>query len=303
MKKQFNDVSARRKQVLLRSAMAVSCLFAFNSYADAQTWGVSTVTSNVGRTNINVSYGSAATGYPEYAVFDTGSSYFRLVPDTSSAWASSLILNPAYWSNGSLNQGGSLTLQSHEIVNGNLVLTFTGYIGSLGTASKVTIHPPATAVTGTNAVNSIEADVDVTVSGSVTLDQRPGEAFKIVQVSSMHDSDAIWDNQYIQSASGKKFEYPNVTGWVIADNVVSTKNFLLQGGISSWQQQSSNGLAAPSIAVTLDKARPVLSYQTADNNPNDDNILVWTASDNNGETVQSHWTYSVKAQRSYTVTP
>jgi hypothetical protein len=281
---------------------AAFCLSAlFGSYAHAQTWGVSTSINNVGRPALNISYGSPQTGYPECAEFDMGSSFFRLSPDSSTAWASSILLNPAYWSNNIYNQGGTLTLQSHSVVNGNLVLNFTGIIGSLSTASTVTIHPPAMAVTGTNAVDSIQADVSVAVTGSVVLDQRPGEAFKVMAVSSMHDSDTVWDNQYIQSGSGSKFTYPDAGGWIVPNGAVTANNFLLQGGISNWQTQSSSGRAAPTISVTLDKARPVLARDTADTNPNHDNVEAWAASDNDGETVQSSWTYSVKAQRNYTV--
>jgi hypothetical protein len=303
MKKLSQAVSSSGGRHLPRMMAAALCLSAlFGTAAHAQTWSVTNTTNNVGRPALNINYGSPQTGYPECAEFDLGSSFFRLSPDSSTAWASSILLNPAYWSNNAYTQGGTLTLQSHSVVNGNLVLNFTGVVGSLSTASTVTIHPPAMSATGTNAVDSIQADVSVAVTGSVVLDpQHPGEAFKVMAVSSMHDSDTVWDNQYIQSGAGSKFTYPDAPGWVIPNGVVTANNFQLQGGISTWQTQSSGGRAAPTISVTLDKARPILAHLQAASSPNNDNVEAWAASDNDGETVQSNWKYSVKAQRNYTV--
>jgi len=307
MKKKSHEASCdskprlRRLPRVMAAALCLSALF--GTCAHAQTWGISNKVNSGGDASISISYGSPQTGYPECAEFDMVSSYFRLSPDSSTAWASSIILNPPYWSSNVYHQGGALTLQSHSVVNGNLVLNFTGIDGSLSTASVVTIHPPAISTNGTAAVDAIRADVSVSVTGSVVLDpQHPGEAFKVVAVSSMHDSNTVWDNQYVQTGSGQIFNYPDTDSLFIPNGAVTASSFLLQGGISSWQTQSSGGRAAPTISITLDKARPILAHDDAITNPNGDNIEVWAASDNDGETVQSNWTYSVTAQRNYTLT-
>jgi len=218
-----------------------------------------------------VTYGSG-TNWPQYAVFYLDSSYYRLNAGPGSAWGTSMILQPAYWSQGVLHQGGPITGASWKVSGGNLQLMLDGTIGALQTTSVVTVYPLA--------AKAITILAQVWVRGSVTLDKRPNEAFKPIQLSSMHDSSTIWDSRFL-TTDGGTVAYPS-GGWILTQ---TTRHVSLVGGSSQWQSN------LPTMAVTFDQARPVSGWLTTDSNPNNDNVLVWASA----STVLPYWGYNVTA--------
>jgi hypothetical protein len=226
---------------------------------------------------LQIAYGSG-NYFPQYGALDLTSSYLRLVYGPSSGWGTSIILLPSFWSQSSCQpdpcQGAPVTA-TQQIKGVNLVLTITGTIGGLHVTSIVTLSPPTT--------NSITANVKTTTTGQVKLDHRPGEAFKPVMLSSMHDSSTQWDTQQAYAGS-QTFSIP-ASGWIVHPPV-NALNFGLVGGTSSWKTN------APTIAIVLNQSRQVTGWVTQDSNPNDDNVGYWCATNK----VLSSWSFNATAE-------
>ena len=261
--------------ILLNSSITAkeSAHAEFKGSPSSNTWSVSQ-----NGTILQISYGSG-TSFPQYGALDLSSSYFRLLNNKISGWGTSLILLPVFWSQTScpppgLCQGAAITA-NWRIAGSNLVLSIAGTIGGLQVSSTVTLTPPAH--------NSLVAKVATTVTGSVQLDKRPGEAYKPVMLSSMHISATQWDTQAAFIGT-QTFALP-ANGWIISPPIVA-KNFGLQGGTSQWKTN------APTIEVTLNQGRQVTGWVTPSNDPNNDNIGFWCATD----TVLHSWSFSMKAE-------
>lgn len=209
--------------------------------------------------------------FPQYAVLHRNSSYFRLIPSPLSGWGTSIVLLPAFWSGGDYYQGAPVSA-TWQVVGPNLTLQITGSIASLAVSSTVSILPP----TG----DTITAYITTTVIGSVPLDNRPGEAFKPVMLSSMHISPTVWDTQ-AAFADSQVFSIP-ASDWLIPPQPpIIAGVFGLRGGTSSWKTN------APTITVELDQPRQIAGWVKFSTDPNDDNIGLWAASNE----VLPSWSY------------
>lgn len=228
-------------------------------------------------TILQIAYGSG-TNFPQYAALDLSSSYFRMVYSTTSQWGTSLLLLPALWSKASCPtdycQGAAVTA-TWQTVGANLILSMQGTIATLKVASTVTLIPPAN--------NVLVAHVSTTVTGTVKLDNRPGEAFKPVMLSSMHISSTQWDTQAAFIGT-QTYPFPS-SGWIIQPPIIA-RNFGLQGGTSTWKTN------APTIEVTLNQGRQVTGWVTQSTDPNSDNVGFWCATNK----VLPSWSFSVTAE-------
>lgn len=246
---------------------------ASSKYSTSNTWSVS-----LNGTILQIAYGSG-TSFPQYAALDLNSSYFRMIYSSNAGWGTSVILLPVYWSQTScpppgLCQGASITA-NWQIVNPDLVLSISGTIGTLKVASSINLSPPA--------FNALNAHVTTTVTGHAKLDNRPGEAFKPVMLSSMHISSTQWDAQ--DAFIGTHIHTFPDNGWIISPPIVA-KDFGLQGGTSSWKTN------APTIEVILDHTRQITGWVTQSTNTNDDNIGFWAATSK----VLPSWSFNLTAE-------
>jgi hypothetical protein len=254
--------------ILVVSLLLVGCGGHGSAVGTSNSWVVDT--SN---TVWTISFGSGKS-FPQYGALDTGSGYLRLVPTTQSNWGTSVVIFPAFWSGGVYYQGTTIAA-SHSLSGNNLVIDFTGTLDGLTVVGRLTIFPPD---------QQINAQVDIlSASGNVILDLRPGEAFKLVMLSSMHISDARWDSQsaYVGSQS---YAFP-ASGWII-DPPGSGTIFGLTGGTSSWKTN------APTMEISFPTSQTVTGWVTSSSDPNDDNVGFWAASD----TVVSSYSYNVTAR-------
>ncbi|MCX6170189.1 MAG: serine/threonine-protein kinase [Ignavibacteriales bacterium] len=136
-------------------------------------------------TVLEIAYGSG-TDFPQYAALHLESSYFRMNYGNSSGWGTSVILLPSFWSAGTLHQGAPITT-TWKIDGVDIIISFSAAISGLNATGQLRITPPSG--------NSISASVALNLTGNVVLDNKPGEAFKPVMLSSMHISSDKWDAQ------------------------------------------------------------------------------------------------------------
>lgn len=234
-----------------------------------QSWSVQQITTQEGGPELRIMHDNS-----QYATLHLRDSYFRMVYSPESNWATSVILLPSFWSEVTLFQGAPVTA-TWKTVEPNLLLTITGTIASLTTSINLTLTPPSN--------NSITAHVVATIiSGTVTIDGRPGEGFKPVMLSSMHVSAEQWDTE-AADVNEQNVQIP-MSGWLVTPTVVS-KVFGLLGGTSSWKTN------APTFKVELNQPFQITGWVTASENPNDDNVGLWAASDG----VLAEWSYTVSA--------
>lgn len=217
----------------------------------------------------------AGTDFPQYAALHLSSSYFRMNYGPDSGWGTSVVLLPALWSGGTYYQGAPVTVAT-AVASRNLVITLSGTVHGLAVQGTVTIKPPSGGV--------LTAGVHMTTTGSVALDDRPGEAFKPVMLSSMHVSDDQWDTQ-AAIVGGAPQALP-AGGWIVQPPV-SVTTFGLRGGDSSWKTN------APTMEVAMQAAAQVTGWVTAATDPNQDNVGLWAASD----TVLGAWDYTLTARQ------
>lgn len=237
--------------------------------APPQTWSV-TRQDDV----LEIAYGRDGL-FPQYAALHLGSSYFRLNYGPQSAWGTSVVLLPSFWSGGQLHQGAPVDARWTPDRE-QLVIELESTILGLQVQAEVRLSPPVG--------DSLSAAVTVHTTGDVTLDDRPGEAFKLVMLSSMRVAADTWD---VQSAyvGSQTFTVPP-SGWIVQPPVIGTR-FGLVGGTSSWKTN------APTIGVVLDEPREITGWVTPSNDPNDDNAGFWAAA---AEVVRE-WRYGITARR------
>jgi hypothetical protein len=242
--------------------------------AQKQTWIV-----NQNGVMAEIAYGSG-TNYPQYAALNTSSCYFRMVaPDTN--WGSSIILCPSFWENG-VNKQGYPVSYTWNVDGSDVVFTLNGKISNQTANISIRIHPPSN--------NTISANVEANVIGNIQLDNRPGEAFKPVMVSSMHISTDQWDASSAY-AGAMIFTIPS-EGWIVWPPVNSDV-LGLKGGTSNWKVNS------PTVEIHLNNSYQVTGWVTKSSNPNSDNIGFWAASNNFVRT----WGYTIVVRNENPPTP
>ena len=219
---------------------------------------------------LRISYGKGE-NFPQYAALHLNSSYFRLNYGPESAWGTSVILLPAFWKNGVYYQGGKIS-GAWEPSGDGFKLSISGKIGGLKVNGHIQIIPPGK--------NWVKVKVSMDVSGKTPIDRRPGEAFKLVMLSSMHISADNWDAQSVFVGS-KTYSIPK-TRWIFKKPRQGSV-FGLTGGASAWKAN------APTIQIELDQNRTITGWATPSKDPNDDNIGFWAAAD---EIVRS-WEYTI----------
>jgi hypothetical protein len=224
---------------------------------------------------LEIAYGSGTT-YPQYAALHLDSGYFRMVWGPACGWGTSVVVLPSFWEGAHYYQGAPI--QATWSSDGDtLVISFTGTIQQLEVSGTIAIAPPGR--------ESIWADIEVDVEGTADLDDRPGEAFKPVMLSSMHVSSEIWD---CRSAYAWRQSFDIPTDGSIVEPPTSATSLGLRGGTSAWKPN------APTVEVHFTGVNPISGYPirgwvTASGDPNDDNVGLWAS----GDGVWHHWQYSV----------
>lgn len=213
--------------------------------------------------------------FAQYAALHTESGYFRLVYGPDSEWGTSVVLLPSFWSGDQYFQGAPIDVVWRP-EGDDLVVSFEGNLATLHVDGEVRLEPPGQ--------DRIVALVAVTTTGGVALDRRADQAFKPVMLSSMHVSPTLWDTD--RAFVGlRRFPIPN-RGWIIQP-AQSGRTFGLRGGTSSWKR------SAPAMTIRMDAARPVTGWVTESQDPNDDNVGWWQASDQ----ILSSWSYTITATK------
>lgn len=233
----------------------------------AQSWSL-----RVRGTVLEIFYGAGGST-PHYAALHLDSSYFRMNYGPQSSWGTSVILMPAFWSGGRYYQGAPVSW-SHRVEGSDLVLLLSGTIASLQVNLQVRLLPPRS--------NEFLALVSATATGSVPIDNRPGEAFKPVMLSSMRVSSTLWDTQQAY-AECTGYAIPS-SGWILFPATTGRLLGLL-GGTSAWQPNT------PTIEVLLPQPMQTTGWVTFSTNPNDDNVGFWAAS---SQLLRS-WSYALRA--------
>jgi hypothetical protein len=135
--------------------------------------------------------------------------------------------------------------------------------------------------------DQLVAHVAVTTSGTISLDSRPGEAFKLLMLSSMHESSTVWDSATTMVGSNE-ISIPD-SGWIVSPPGTTTQHFGLIGGTSTWKTN------APTVTIDMTGSLvpEVTGWVTVSSNPNDDNVGLWGAS----EQVETAWAYQVTVSK------
>jgi hypothetical protein len=215
------------------------------------------------------------TNFPQYVAIHTDSGYVRFVHGPSGGWGTSIILPPALWTADSRYHQGTPLLDVLPIVTrGQIQVSFTGSIAGVGFKGTLRIGPPA--------ANQLIAHVEMTTSGTVALKDRAGEAFKLVGLSTMHQSPSLWDASSVIIAD-KTYPLP-ASGWIVAVPIPTTHLGVI-GGTSTWKTN------APTVVVDLSGVSipQVTGWVTQSSNPNDDNGMLWAATSQ----VQPSWSYDI----------
>src|SRR6202044_1885803 len=148
-------------------------------------------------------------------------------------WGTSVVTTPCFWSGGYLYQGTPVTV-TWSASNNVLTVNYSGSIANLKVKGTIVFQPPAN--------NQLTAAVTVTVTGSQPLDNRPGEAYKPVFLSSMYDSSTVWDSH--DAYNGANWTALPTSGLIF--NATTTGNRLtMDGGTSTWKTN------APTIDIYL----------------------------------------------------
>jgi hypothetical protein len=223
---------------------------------------------------LEIAYGYG-TSFPQVAVLDTLSGYFRMIYGPAAGWGTSVVLTPSFWSGGRYYQGSPVT-GSLGLDGPDLVIAFSAVIGGITATGEVRLEKPGP--------DRLRATVTATASGSVVIDNRPGEAFKPLTLSSMQVSPTLWDTRRAV-VNGNAHLFPE-EGWVLHP-AQEAQAFELVGGTSDWK------VNAPTIGVSLEQPLSVTGWVTRSTDPNDDNIGFWAASDR----VLPTWRYILTASR------
>lgn len=253
--------------ILLLALIPGKPAIALRSSDAAGSWEVREETTQQGGNELRIFHSSK-----QYAALHQRDSYLRMVYSPEAEWGTSLILLPSYWSQGYLYQGAPVTV-TWDVVSSDLVLYITGTIGALDVSSQVTMSAPSD--------SDFLAEVSVSViTGSVSLDNQPDEAFKPVMLSSMHISTENWDAESAVIGD-RRITLPD-KGWIVNPALSGTK-FGLLGGTSRWKTN------APTLRIDLDRELPITGWVTLSHDPGDDNVGIWAASDR----VLPHWNYQI----------
>jgi hypothetical protein len=215
-------------------------------------------------------------GNSQYIAFDTSSSYLRMIYGPTSGWGTSVVTTPCFWSGGHLYQGTPVTV-TWSASNNVLTVNYTGSIANLKVSGTLVFQPPAN--------NQLTATASVTVTGSQSLDNRPGEAYKPVFLSSMHDSSSVWDST--DAYNGVNWTALPVSGLIF--NATTTGSRLtMDGGTSTWKTN------APTMDIYLNNmSMTTMGWVTQDTNPNDDNVGFWLG----GNTLIPSYSYSLVCRK------
>lgn len=213
--------------------------------------------------------------YPQYAALHLNSSYLRLNYGLSSGWGTSVVLLPSFWQHGLHHFAGPIKC-TYKADGYDLIISISGKLSGLQAIGEIRLSPPNT--------NAIHAHVSMTITGNVTLDDRPAEAFKHIMLSSMHISEQQWDAQYAVIEE-QTLDIPK-SGW-LATPPTSARTFGLTGGTSAWKSN------APTIEITFAEPHTITGWVTASADPNDDNIGLWATSD---KPITS-WDYDIVARQ------
>lgn len=207
---------------------------------------------------------TASYGQYQYFAFDKASGYVRLITGPDSGWGTSVLVLPSFWEGGRLNQGGSTSLTT-SISGTTLTVKFTSQIRRLKFKGEMKIYAPFN--------NQIVADVKMTrTRGRVNLDNnRPGEAFRPVFLSSMRVSSTQWDTQ--GAYDGINYSGIPTSGLIFNANNTSSR-ITLDGGSNSWKTN------APTVDIYFDRELTAMGYVTPSNDPNDDNVGLWLGTQN-----------------------
>jgi hypothetical protein len=108
----------------IRVGIVVMMLWWLTLAAPAQSWSL-----RVRGTVLEIFYSTGGSA-PQYAALHLDSSYFRLNYGPGSSWGTSVILMPAFWSNGVYYQGAPVSW-SHRLEGADLVLLLSGRIATL----------------------------------------------------------------------------------------------------------------------------------------------------------------------------
>lgn len=211
---------------------------------------------------VRVYYGRGS-DMAQYAALHLRDSYFRLNAGRGCGWGTSVILLPVFWHGGRCHHGAPVTAEWRE-EGPRLALRLQGALGGLRASLSVALSPPAD--------DQIVADVRAHIAGDLALDDRPGERFKPVMLSSMYASPVLWDSHSAQVGPRRLAIPPE--GWIVPPGEPATANgFGLIGGTCRWKAN------APTIHVTLDHPLPVTGWVTRSDDPNDDSVGLWAAAD------------------------
>jgi hypothetical protein len=225
-------------------------------------------------TVLEIAYGCGGDS-PQYAALHLESGYFRMNYGPGAGWGTSVVLVPSFWEGGVLHQGAPIEA-TWETRSGDLVISMRGTISQLSVDLGLQLSPPGS--------GSLSAAVTVTADGSVVLDDRPGEAFKLVMLSSMRISSDSWDTQSAYVDNGT-LAIPE-SGW-IANPPVTGSRFGLRGGTSTWKTN------APTVEITLDTGRAITGWVTPSADPSADNVGFWAAA----QEVVRGWGYRIAVRR------
>lgn len=173
------------------------------------------------------------------------------------------------------HQGAPVTV-NFEKQGQDLLIKFSGTIYGLNFEGTILLNPPLQ--------DSLTATVNVTTSGNINLANNPNQSFKPTVESSMHISETQYDchSSFVGTTT---YPIPN-DQWLIPNPITDTV-FGLNGGTSAWKPN------APTMTITLNTPMPITGWVTASNDPNDDNVSIWPASD----TVLRSWSYTIKASK------
>jgi hypothetical protein len=261
------DAAASLEVFVGQATGSVHVIIDVTGYFAAPTWALRTV-GDV----LEIAYG-AGTDYPQYAALHLSSGYLRM-HTSSSSWGTSVVLPPTFWSGGQIHQGCAVTTSDRR-AGDNLILDIGGTLAGVSFSGSVTLSPPD---------RTFVATVSMTATApGVVLDDRPGEAFKPVFLSSMRIDPNQWDAS--AATLGSTVVALPTSGWIVHPPL-SVAELGLLGGTSQWKS------AAPTVRLVLTQAMPATGWVEASTNPNDDNVALWPSA----TTVLPSWTYTIEVE-------
>jgi hypothetical protein len=288
----------------MRLVLAIALLTFLGSSAasGSYTWDVKQIGND-----LQLCYGTNGI-QPQFGSFDLGSGYLRLNYGPGSTWGTSVIVLPSFWEYDPdlhYRQGAPISAFTATVIGEDLAIDFTSTISELTVKGRITLHPPAgyDILRNPELAREMVAEVEITeVTGDVSLQNRYGEAFKPVMLSSMHVSGTSWDTNYA-FITGRVLHSAGLRPWNIKTRVYAIPDdewiinppvygnvFGLEGGFSDWQKENAD-LPAPKITIIADDVYLVTGWVTYDTNPNDDNVGFWAATDD----VIRSWRYTIVA--------